>query len=243
MATVQQYLTDWLTLRSLTLKPRTVESYRGLFRRYVFPALGGADLAALSPIDLAHLLAAIVSDGHTRTAELLYTVLNAAFKLLPENPLHGVPRPRHTQESPPVWDDEQIAAYIAALSGHKHQLGLSLGIMLGLRRGEICGLRWEDIDFKDNLIFIHRQLVRLDSGDLIECDPKSKTSTRVLPIPNGLSALLRASRQLSGRLCPLTLQVSTRLTGPFWPVWSCPTQRCTASGTPSRPPVSAMEAP
>ena len=115
--------------------------------------------------------------------------------------------------------------------------------MLGLRRGEICGLRWEDIDFKDNLIFIHRQLVRLDSGDLIECDPKSKTSTRVLPIPNGLSALLRASRQLSGRLCPLTLQVSTRLTGPFWPVWSCPTQRCTASGTPSRPPVSAMEAP
>lgn len=227
MATVQQYLTDWLTLRASSLKPRTVESYADLFRRYAFPALGASDVAALDPSDVTHLLAAIVAAGHTRTAELLYVALKAAFRPLEVNPLHRVPRPRHSQQTPPAWNDEQIAQYMGALVGHKHQLPLTLGIVLGLRRGEICGLKWEDVDFDENVIHIRRQLVRLDSGDLIECSPKSASSVRDLPIPLGLQTLLKARRQLPAcRLCPLTPSgldaahraLARRLTLPYTPL-------------------------
>lgn len=205
MATVSQYLSDWLTLRSSALKPRTVESYADLFRRYVFPAFGGVELSALDPSEITHLLASIVAAGHTRTAELLFVALKAAFRTLEKNPLHRVPRPRHSQQSPVAWDDAQIAVYMGALVGHKHRLALTLGIVLGLRRGEICGLRWEDVDFDTNVIHIRRQLVRLDSGQIIECSPKSASSVRTLPIPTGLPPLLRAHRQLpTCRLCNLT---------------------------------------
>ena len=218
MATVSQYLSDWLTLRSSALKPRTVESYADLFRRYVFPAFGGVELSALDPSEITHLLASIVAAGHTRTAELLFVALKAAFRTLEKNPLHRVPRPRHSQQSPVAWDDAQIAVYMGALVGHKHRLALTLGIVLGLRRGEICGLRWEDVDFDANVIHIRRQLVRLDSGQIIECSPKSASSVRTLPVPAGLSPLLRAHRQLpSCRLCNHPLRPRRGSQGPCAP--------------------------
>lgn len=135
MATVSQYLSDWLTLRSSALKPRTVESYADLFRRYVFPAFDGVELSALDPSEITHLLASIVAAGHTRTAELLFVALKAAFRTLEKNPLHRVPRPRHSQQSPVAWDDAQIAVYMGALVGHKHRLALTLDFNPRLPRG------------------------------------------------------------------------------------------------------------
>ena len=202
--TIKQWLTDWLTLRAPALKPRTVESYADLIARYVAPAIGEIPLEDLRAPEIAHMLAAISAAGKTRTAEMVFVMLRAAFRDLEPSPMQRVPRPAHVQQSPAAWTDDQIVTYLRALEGHRQQLPLTLGLMLGLRRGEICGLRWEAIDFTHNLIHVVNQRQRLATGEIVDCSPKSRSSIRTLPIPSALLPLLRARRQLSGYLCTIT---------------------------------------
>src|SRR5271166_3004492 len=67
--------------------------------------------------------------------------------------------------------------------------------LVGLRCGELCGLRWTDIDFEAKTISIEITRVVVD-GEVIEGDTKSETSTRVLPLTPELLAALRAAARM-----------------------------------------------
>lgn len=201
--TTEEYMLEWLNLRRLSLKPRTIEMYADLIDRYIVPALGGISCAELAPTDIASMLARIYDTGHTRTAELVYITLKAALSDLPQNPMRKIPRPRHRQTSPKPWDDATIRSYLAAIRGHKHELALSLALICGLRRGEICGLRWESIDQTAGTISITTQRTPTAHG-VIECSPKSESSIRVIPIPTRLRPLIAAQALRSGLVCPLS---------------------------------------
>ena len=201
--TTEEYMLEWLNLRRLSLKPRTIEMYADLIDRYIVPALGGISCAELAPTDIAAMLARIYDTGHTRTAELVYITCKAALSDLPQNPMRRIPRPKHKQTSPKPWDDATIRSYSAAIKGHKHELALSLALFAGLRRGEICGLRWESIDQTAGTISITTQRTPTAHG-VIECSPKSESSIRVIPIPTRLRPLIAAQALRNGLVCPLS---------------------------------------
>lgn len=198
------WLSDWIELRSQELKPRTIDSYRELCRLHIVPAIGTEELQELTPMEITHMLAGICAEGHSRTAEMCYVLLRSALKDLEPCPMKGVRRPSHRQESPDAWPDELCAVYLRALAGHRHQVPLSLALLLGLRRGEICGLRWQDIDFQCGVIHIVNQRQRLANGELVDLTPKSLTSVRQLPIPAQLMPLLKQRRQLAGYVCSVS---------------------------------------
>jgi len=198
------YLSDWLALRSAELRPRTIESYQDLINRYILPAIGGIAADQLQPDDIRHLLAQIAATGKTRTAELVYVMLKSALADLEPCPMRRVKRPAHVQRSPDAWSDDHIRRYLLACDVHRHGLALSLGLIMGLRRGEICGVRWSDIDFTDGTLSVANQRQRLASGAIVDCPPKSATSVRILPIPDGLLLRLRRDRQLAGYLCSIS---------------------------------------
>ena len=226
------WLSDWLALRSQELKPRTLDSYRELCRLHIIPAIGAVELDQLTPMAITHMLAGICAEGHSRTAEMCFVLLRSALKDLEPSPMHKVHRPAHKQRSPKPWSDADCAVYLRALLGHKHQLALTLALLLGLRRGEVCGLRWEDIDFKEGVIHIRNQRQRLASGALVDLTPKSESSIRDLPIPETLQKLLRAHRQLSGYFARFHLRGWMRPTGSLCSALDCPTYRYTVYGTP-----------
>lgn len=202
---LESLLQDWLKLHAVSVRPRTVESYAHLLSAYVLPAIGGIDIEALTPRDIRHLLSGIAATGHTRTSELVFVMLKCALSECdyPEIMLH-VKRPRHVQTRPEPWTAAQMAAYAAALESHPHGLALSLGLLLGLRRGEICGLRWQDIDFDSGFLAVCNQRIRLESGEIVDGPPKSAAGVRRLPVPPPLLARLRAGRQLSGYVDAIT---------------------------------------
>lgn len=202
--TTGEYLESWLVLRSGSLKPRTRECYSSLVRLHIAPSIGAVPLDQLGHAQIVPMLAAIVANGHTRTAELCWVMLRCALRDLPGNPMQGVPRPAHIQHTPDAWTDDQIVAYAEALREHRHGLALSLGLVLGLRRGEICGLRWTDIDFQLGEINVTNQRMRLDNGQIVDASPKSRTSARCVPVPPPLLDQLRRSRHLAGYVCGLT---------------------------------------
>lgn len=204
MCTLSTWISDWIKLRTNVLKPLTVESYCDLLNRYIAPSIGDMPIDAIEPNRITHLLAQICAEGHSRTAELIHVLLTASLRGLEGAPMQRVPRPKHRQKSPAPWSDAQIATYLRALDGHRHQIPLSLALMLGLRRGEICGLRWQDIDFSTGCLHVCNQRVRLASGQIIDQSPKSFSSDRILPVPNALLRLLRARRQLCGYICEIS---------------------------------------
>lgn len=71
-------------------------------------------------------------------------------------------------------------------NGHLWYLALS-----GLRRGEIAGLQWDDIDFEGRTLSIERNRVQAGAGVVVENDPKTSSSRRTLPLDDGLAAVLR----------------------------------------------------
>lgn len=202
---VATWLTDWLILRKEEIRPRTYESYDDLITRYVIPSIGNLPVEDLRPEDVRHLLATIVAAGHTRTAELLFVLLRCAFAELDPNPMLRIKRPRHHQQSPEPWSDADMLRYLDACRLHPHGLALTLGLLLGLRRGEICGLRWQDIDLPAGEIHIRNQRIRLASGEIIDAPPKSTSSIRTLPIPDQLRPWLVKARGMPAvYICPLT---------------------------------------
>lgn len=201
---VSTYLSDWLALRSGGLRPRTVDSYSSLIRLHICPSLGHLDCSELSPDLIRSHLASIAATGHTRTSELVYVLLSAALVDLPSRPMIGVQRPSHIQHTPDAWSDGQIAVYVAALPDHPHGVALGLAILCGLRRGEVCGLRWCDVDMADRMLYIRNQRYRLDSGQIVDGPPKSRSSVRAVPIPDELMVWLRRRRGVAGYVDPIT---------------------------------------
>lgn len=198
------WLSDWLALRAAELKPRTLESYADLIHRHINPAIGAIDLGELSAVQISHMLAQISASGHTRTSEMCFVLLRSALRDLETDPMRKVRRPAHRQTSPEPWTDDQITVYMHALRGHRHELPLLLALLMGLRRGEVCGLRWQDVDFQQGVINVCNQRQRMATGAIVDCPPKSLSSVRSLPIPPSLLPLLRARRQLAGYVCTLS---------------------------------------
>lgn len=206
-----EWLQGWLSLRSGGLRPRTVDCYSGLLRLHILPAMGSTELSEVSAPQLAALLAGVAGSGHHRTAEQCYVLLKAAFRAavqlgwLSRSPMEAVMRPAHTPRAGCAWSAEDSRIYMRAALQDRHKMAWVLALLFGLRRGEICGLRWSDISLRPGEIHVQRQLVKLANGTLVEQPPKTRSGIRTLPIPPEVLPLFRSSFRFgNSRVVPLT---------------------------------------
>lgn len=201
---LSNWFTSWISLRAGDLAPRTVDCYRDTIRLHIAPVLGAADLADITPEQLTELLGMIAAEGHTRTAQLVHAILHRSFadavrrRLLPSSPMADVPRPTHRGKRAHWLPPEQIAAYLEAVNADPLRLAWLLALYCGLRRGEICGLRWADVDMRAGVMLISNQRQRLASGEIKDLPPKSFAGIREIPIPPQLLPALRSARQVCG---------------------------------------------
>lgn len=209
--TLEAYLYEWVELRAPGLRPRTIESYMSLIRLHIVPAIGHRKLTKVKPKHIARMLQGIIVAGHTRTAELCYVVLRAALRSAVEmrridwSPVTAVSRPQHIPAEATAWTRAQTRAYCEAIVGDRHQIAWLLAVGMGLRRGEICGLRWSDIDLRARVLHVRNQRQRLDDGRMIDAAPKSRAGTRKLPIPRMIYDVLRRNYQWGeGYVEPIT---------------------------------------
>lgn len=202
--TLEDYLYEWVELRAPGLRPRTIGSYESLIRLHIAPAIGGRKMDKLKPKHIARMLTSVIEAGHTRTAELCFVLLRAALRSAVEqrriewSPMDAVTRPKHDPAETHVWTQAQTRAYCEAIAGDRHQIAWLLAVGMGLRRGEICGLRWSDIDLRARVLHVRNQRQRLDDGRMIDAKPKSRAGTRTLPLPRMIYDALRRSYQFGG---------------------------------------------
>ena len=204
---VASWLSDWVALRAADLAPRTVESYKSLIRLHIAPALEGLDLAMCRPDRLQALLADLCRDGHARTAELCYILLRAALAdavqagYLAETPANHLVRPSHRPARPRWWSEAELQAFVAATASSRWGVAWVLALACGLRRGELAGLRWSDVDLAAGQLHICNQRQRITGLGVIDVPPKSAAGVRDIPIVDPLPDILRAELRRQRAAC------------------------------------------
>lgn len=200
--TVEQYTTYWLEMKSLTRKPTTIYGYKNIITNHINPYLGKIELQKLTIKDLTkyfiHLRDEKKLDPNTirKHQDLLKAILNTAVdeEKIFKNLMHKVDMFEVKVKDREVYNSEQLKELFAKLEGYGLELPVKLASYLGLRRGEINGLKWKNVNFENRTIAIKE--VRTQVGkEEYNMDTKTKTSNRVLAIPDDLFELLVKTKE------------------------------------------------
>ena len=196
------------------MRPKTFSSYSDLVRLHIKPELGHIQLTKLSPQQVQGLLKGRLKAGlSARTVQYIRTVLCIAlgqalkWNLVSRNVAALVDSPRAEKFEIQPINQKEARAFLKAIQGDRFEALFTVALSLGLRRGEALGLKWSDIDFQARTLRISQALQRID-GKLRLSEPKTKSSRRVLELPDSLVNKLREhrTRQLEEKM----------LAGPKW---------------------------
>ena len=199
--TLGQLVTHWLTVRETAVRPSTTASYRRTLTNHA-GALWDRPIVAIAPLDVEAHVAALRRDGTgARTAgyfvRLLRQVLRYAVthRLLATNPADAV---RAGGGDPPAaltpWSPAEAASFLAAVTNDRLEALWLLALGTGMRRGELLGLQWPDVDLDGSRLTVRHAWTIGPEGTELSA-PKTRTSRRVIPLSPDLVAALEARRQ------------------------------------------------
>ena len=127
---------------------------------------------------------------------LLTNTLNAAERqeYITKNPMRAVSPPKKRQREAKFYTPEQLGTLLAKAVGTRLELPVFICAYLGLRRGELCGLRWSDVDLEHHTITIENTRTQAGKKE-IEKGTKTASSTRTLYLPDTLCDMLKAAKE------------------------------------------------
>lgn len=208
--TVGVFLELWI---EKVKKPRVREAsyitYKSFLDKHLVPALGRIEISKLQPQQVQQFLSGLLESGLAPgTVQYAHTVLKMALEqavkwgMVARNVAALVDPPTGRPEERPVLSADEARQFLQTVAGERNAIVYSLALYLGMRRGEILGLRWTDIDWKKQRIQIRKTLLRIDDGAPVFGEPKTKGSRRTLPLPPALLATLRThqARQAEERI-------------------------------------------
>ncbi len=199
---LEQYMQSWLSGKELSRRPNTARNYRRYSEQYILPVLGRMRLQAIAPSHVRQLYLRLQVEGKgARTIQLVHVTLHCAFAqavkegLIGHNPLDAVERPKVETEQFQIFTEEQARTFLSAARGHQYETLFFLALTTSMRKGEILGLMWTDIDWKKGTLRIERQLQQASSTGAVLVPTKTKSSRRQIKLGKGLLAMLEAHRE------------------------------------------------
>lgn len=189
---------QWLMNLQSTIEPNTFNSYETNVRVHIIPALGNFPLCNLQAPHIRDFLSRLLTTHASRTVEHIYANLRAMLKqavdddLLAKSPMRSVKKPKATRTRPWVaLTEQQVQQLIAAISNPTHQLIVKLAATSGLRRSELLGLRFQDVDLKGRSVSVNQTNKKIGSTPSICEKTKTATSHRTVSIPAALVPLIK----------------------------------------------------
>jgi integrase len=210
--TVGSWLTTWRTtaLPASSRKATTQELYASLCRKHLEgdSELAGLRLDQIRPTHVESLVMRLRGKGLSdSTVRQVYTVLRAALDiavrdgLLAANTTAKVKRPAVTPKEARYLSTDDVRRLLSHLDGLRYRTAVLMMATTGMRRGEVAGLRWSDVDLAKGELTVTGGVVRV-AGALAWDVPKTDRSRRRIPLTAGLVAELKAHRkeQIAERL-------------------------------------------
>jgi len=203
--TVEKYMSYWLeNYAKVSCRHSTYDVYRQRSQRYVIPLIGRVKLKDLKTMHLQKMYADLLKDGakyrsggiSPMTVRHIHGMVHKAlenavrWQIIPRNVAQMVELPRVEKKETAVLTREQVQCLVEAAKDHELYIPILLAVTTGMRYAEIFGLAWKDIDLDKRFIHVRQQLVRT-KGEFRLTEPKTKSSERVISLPESLVAPLR----------------------------------------------------
>lgn len=200
--TVGQFLRTWLDEKQANVAGTTFDGYKIIVEKHLVRGLGKLKLAKLSPVQIQAYYSEALKCGHggrdkngrrggplsAQTVKHHHRVLSQALRkavqlqLLTRNPCDAVDPPRPVHKEMPTLDNDQIKVLADAAEGSQIYLPIVLAVLTGLRRGEVLGLRWKDVDLAAGMLSVSQTIEETSKG-LGFKEPKSARGRRRIPLP------------------------------------------------------------
>lgn len=204
LITFEQLFEQWLESRKNSVKKSTYMNYRTLYENHIRPKFSDITTDKITVFIINQYISELIESGgkhgsglSANTVQAVVIIIKSVFKygeisLNLSNPTKNISLPKTERNEVETFrkkDMEQIRN--CAMTGNIADLGILLCLYTGMRIGEICALKWSDIDMNTQLISVSKTLYRInnpagnDPKTIIVIDaPKSKKSLRKIPIPS-----------------------------------------------------------
>jgi len=222
--TVKMLFNEWLMKVSIHAKESTISNYCMKINKHILPEFGGMKYDLLNTSMIYSFIQKKLKSGLSAkyVSDILIVFKSMAKYISREygyhNPLVNVSLPKSSKKSNvKILEPEEQKKLTEYLRGNMNltSLGIFISLYTGLRIGELCALKWCDINFKKSIISVRRTIQRVStensekSTKLIISSPKTQSSVRNIPIPSGILKLLEKFREsgecfvLSGNSVPV----------------------------------------
>ena len=209
--TLGQWLDRWLTeYKAGTVRPGTLEGYRRYIEYYIKPQLGDKQISLLSQQDIQRMYRRLKTEGriheHPEMGHQLsdsmvrhiHSTLHAALKdavqahVIPRNPTEGTTAPKPNYKPKRILTRAELDAFLAVVEQDEVWRDFfQTELMTGLRRGEICGLQWNDFDEDAGTLKVCRTLHSQRKGEYTVGETKTNQGMRTIVLPHSVTEILR----------------------------------------------------
>lgn len=210
------YLDQWLEIVRARIKPATFGSYQGMVKSTIGPYFRKKELT-LKELEARHIqqfytekLKTVTPNSVIHYHAVIYQALKYAMKtdLVTQNVAMKVDRPKKNDYQPVFLDAEELQHLFEVVKGTKLELPVLVAAFYGLRRGEVCGLKWDAIDFERGTITIRHTVTSLQVDGKTKMyaqdSAKTKSSMRTLPLVGSFAEYfkeVKAAQEVNKKVC------------------------------------------
>ena len=200
--TLVEFVNVWWPTKAASIRPSTADAYRRLLDGVVLPHLGDHPIQKITTAQISRVIGDLVSRDRAGQAQHVHIFLgilfNSAVRMgeIAKNPVLGVDRPTVPSKemrvlSPQDW--ERVRSYMESNAPH-FLMAFTLLITSGVRRGELSGFQWRDIDFTRGMVQVRRSVYVAPGGTVIVGEPKTSAGRRTIALDKGTMAMLQKHR-------------------------------------------------
>jgi integrase len=193
--TVDELLMSWLAMKKTNKRPATIELYSRMVKLYISPSLGSMKLQEITPAKIQAFYSDMEKNNKgRRTIELVHTILHGFLDhankqgLVAQNWSEMVEVPRPGKREMSVWDETQVSKFLITVPEDPFY---RLAFATGMRRGELAGVQWKDLDWNTGMLHITRQVFEPEGGGWNFQSPKTERGRRGVRLGPGLLEALR----------------------------------------------------
>ena len=213
LVNLNEWLDRWLCYQKDVVRPQTLNKYIFYADAYVRPYLGDKKISAILTRDMQQLYVKLLKEGRVTesktkgkslsgsTVRAVHMMMHKCFEMAVEqhiivkNPTDGTTIPALNSTERKVYNEEQLKKFLKIIENEPWWRDFFyLECMTGLRKGEICGLRWEDLNEAEGKLSVARQVIPVRGGITVS-DPKTDTGIRTIVLPESVVRMLKALKE------------------------------------------------